>query len=80
MTSIAAANVGIPDRGTIAPGKYADLVLFDPDSVADRATTSAPREPAAGIRAVWVNGQVVYHDGAVTGVYSGRVVRRAGGR
>ena len=76
MTSLSAAHVGIANRGRIAPGFYADLVLFDPATVADRATPAAPREPSAGIRTVWVNGQVVYESGSVTGRHPGRVIRR----
>src|SRR5207245_848098 len=49
MTSLAAANVGLSDRGVIAPGKYADLVLFDPQLIADRATTAEPRAVSTGI-------------------------------
>jgi N-acyl-D-amino-acid deacylase len=77
MTSLAAAHMGIVDRGRIAPGYFADLVLFDPATVIDRATPTAPRETAVGIRTVWVNGEVVYVGGAVTGRHPGRVVRRA---
>lgn len=76
MTSLGAAHVGIADRGRIASGYFADLVLFDPATVIDRATPIAPRETAVGIRTVWVNGAVVYDAGAVTGRYPGRVVRR----
>ena len=49
MTSLAAHNIGISDRGTIVPGAYADLVLFDPATVVDRATTSEPHAVSAGI-------------------------------
>ncbi len=77
MTSLAAANVGLTDRGVIAPNKPADLVLFDPQTVADRATTADPHAVSVGIRTVWVNGTVVYNDGSVTGSYPGRVLRRA---
>jgi N-acyl-D-amino-acid deacylase len=76
MTSLSAAHVGIRDRGRIAPGYFADLVLFDPATVLDRATPTAPRETAVGIHRVWVNGEVVYDGRRVTGRYPGRVVRR----
>jgi N-acyl-D-amino-acid deacylase len=76
MTSLAAAHMGIVDRGRIGPGYFADLVLFDPATVIDRATPTAPRETAVGIRTVWVNGEVVYEGGALTGRHPGRVVRR----
>jgi N-acyl-D-amino-acid deacylase len=76
MTGLAAANVGIRDRGRIVPGGRADLVLFDPDVVADRATVDAPHEPSIGIRTVWVNGTVVFQEGRTTGSRPGRVLRR----
>jgi N-acyl-D-amino-acid deacylase len=76
MTSLAAANVGLIDRGIIAAGKHADLVLFDPATVADRATTSDPHAMSTGIETVWVNGQAVFQKGGATGLYPGRVLRR----
>jgi N-acyl-D-amino-acid deacylase len=76
MTSLSAMHVGIRDRGRIAPGNFADLVLFDPSTVGDRATPTAPRERSVGIRTVWVNGDVVYQNGAGTGRHPGRVLRR----
>jgi N-acyl-D-amino-acid deacylase len=74
-TSLAAANVGIPSRGRIAPGLYADLVLLDTTTLADRATPANPHLGSTGVRAVWVNGVLVY-DGAPTGAFPGRVIRR----
>jgi N-acyl-D-amino-acid deacylase len=76
MTSLAAANVGIRNRGTIAPNAFADLVLFDPALVADRADFGHAQEVAVGVRTVWVNGQVVWDNGKTTGTYSGRPLRR----
>jgi N-acyl-D-amino-acid deacylase len=74
-TSLAAANVGITNRGRIAPGFFADLVLLDTAQLADRATPKEPHLTATGVRAVWVNGALVYN-GSVTGVFPGRVIRR----
>ena len=76
MTSLAAANIGLDDRGVIAPHKYADLVLFDPNTVADRATTAEPHAMSIGIDTVWVNGDVAFRSSGATGAYSGRVLRR----
>jgi N-acyl-D-amino-acid deacylase len=76
MTSLAAANVGLMGRGAIAPGQAADLVLFDPAAVADRATTDDPHAVSSGIRSVWVNGELVFDQGRTTGARPGRVIRR----
>ena len=76
MTSLAARNVGIEQRGTIAAGTFADLVLFDPTAITDHATFETPQAMATGVQTVWVNGAVVYAAGAVTGRYAGVVVKR----
>jgi N-acyl-D-amino-acid deacylase len=76
MTSLAAANVGIRDRGRIAPGMKADLVLFDPASVIDRATPADPHALSTGVAKVWVNGVLAYQDGKVTGARAGVVLKR----
>src|SRR5690348_13365873 len=76
MTSLAAANVGIGDRGRIAPGMAADLVLFDPGTVLDRATPTNPHALSTGIVKVWVNGALAFENGRVTGERAGRVLRR----
>jgi N-acyl-D-amino-acid deacylase len=77
MTSLAAEHVGIRDRGRVAPGMFADLVLFDPTTVIDRATPQQPHLTSVGITRVWVNGQEVYANGATTGIRSGRPIMRA---
>ena len=76
MTSMSAANVGVKQRGLIAQGNYADLVLFDPATVIDRSTTKDPRSLSEGIDTVWVNGQVVYQAGKATGQHPGQILRR----
>jgi N-acyl-D-amino-acid deacylase len=68
--------MGLKQRGTIAAGNYADLVLFDPATVIDRATTKDPRALSEGIDTVWVNGEVVFETGKATGAYPGRVLKR----
>ncbi len=57
MTGQAAANLGLQNRGRIEPGAFADLVLFDPDTVLDRATALEPQATSVGIELVWVNGR-----------------------
>ena len=77
MTSLPAQQVGIVERGSIAVGNYADLVLFDPETVMDRSTTEDPHIPSVGIDKVWVNGQLVFAGGEVTGNRPGTPIRRA---
>ncbi len=79
MTGLTAGRFGLRDRGTLAPGRYADLVLFDPATVIDRATFDDPATPADGIRLVVCNGRAVWRDGAPTGARPGRVIRRREG-
>lgn len=74
MTSLPAARLGLADRGTIRVGAKADLVLFDPATIADRSTFESPRELAEGVRAVWVNGERVWRDGHATGARPGHVL------
>jgi N-acyl-D-amino-acid deacylase len=76
MTSLAAAHMGIRDRGRIAPGMYADLVLFDPGTVMDRATPQEPHLTSVGISRVWVNGTEVFVDGKPTGARPGLTIKR----
>jgi N-acyl-D-amino-acid deacylase len=76
MTSLAAANVGIKDRGAIEPGFFADLVLFDPVTVSDRASFQAPQATAVGVSTVWVNGRVAFDHGAASADFPGRALRR----
>ncbi len=75
MTSLPAAQFGLRDRGTIAPGMHADLVVFDPEHVVDRATYENPFVAPDGIRDVYVNGRAVVRDGALTGARPGHVLR-----
>ncbi len=75
MTSLTARQFGLKDRGVIRAGAYADLVLFDADTIADNATFDRPKAPASGIQMVMVNGRTVWHDGAHTGDRPGRALR-----
>ncbi len=76
MTSLPSAWYGFRDRGTISPGAYADLVVFDPTAIADSATFTSPRQNAAGIDTVMCNGRVTWTAGAHTGARPGRVLAR----
>ncbi len=76
MSAVAADVFGFKDRGVLREGAFADLVLFDPQTVIDAATFSAPTAKSRGIRKVWVNGVLSYDDGDATGGGGGRVLRR----
>jgi N-acyl-D-amino-acid deacylase len=80
LTSLPAENLRLERRGRLAPGWYADLVLFDPDSIADHATYDHPHQYATGVKHVLVNGTFVLKDGKHTGAMPGRVVRGPGWR
>ena len=75
MTSLPASRFGLSGRGRLAPGAYADIVVFDADTIEDRATFDDPTQPAAGIDFVLVNGQIIWRDGAPTGARPGRALR-----
>ena len=77
MTGLAADHMGLHDRGYVREGQAADLVLFDPDTVIDRATPDTPKRLSEGVAAVWVGGQLVYADGRATGARPGRFLRRS---
>jgi N-acyl-D-amino-acid deacylase len=80
MTSLPARRVGLEDRGLIAPGMKADLVLFDPATVIDRSTFEEPRKLATGIVAVIVNGETVWNGSRATGARPGRALAGPGVR
>ncbi len=77
MTGLPARRLGLRDRGVLAVGAKADVVVFDAATVADRATYEDPHRYAAGIGHVLVNGRVVVADGEHTGALPGRVLRPA---
>jgi N-acyl-D-amino-acid deacylase len=78
LTGRSAKRLKLTDRGLIREGYAADLVLFDPDTVADAATFDNPRQPATGIPYVLVNGTPVMDDGRHTGALAGHSIRGAG--
>ncbi len=73
-----ATRLSIPDRGVLRPGMYADVVVFDPAAIGDRATFEAPHQLSVGMRHVFVNGVAVLRDGVHTGATPGRIVRGPG--
>ena len=75
MTGLPARYLGITDRGIITPGAHADLVLFDPATVLDRATLQNSDALSLGIERVWVNGRLVYQERRSTGARTGQVLR-----
>jgi N-acyl-D-amino-acid deacylase len=78
MTSLPAANLSLRRRGRLAPGYFADVVVFDPAAVQDHATFERPHQYATGVLHVFVNGARVLADGEHTGALPGRVVRGPG--
>jgi len=74
MTSLSCDRFGFVDRGRIAEGQFADLVLFDPATVIDTATYDDPKQEAVGIDLVVVNGRIALRDGVHTGVGGGRLL------
>jgi N-acyl-D-aspartate/D-glutamate deacylase len=76
MTSLSAAKLGLRDRGLLRAGQYADVTLFAPEKVIDRATYTSPFHYGEGIEYVIVNGQVALDRGKHTGALPGRALRR----
>ena len=76
MTSLGAAHVGLSDRGVVKPGYVADLVLFDPLTITDKATIENPKQLSEGIAGVWVNGERVWNGRNVTSARPGVLVSR----
>lgn len=75
MTGLPAQEFGFVDRGVLKVGYFADLVVFDPETVLDRATFENPEQPSAGIESVFVNGVVVWEEGRATGARPGSILQ-----
>jgi N-acyl-D-aspartate/D-glutamate deacylase len=75
-TSLPAAILGLTDRGEIAPGRVADLVVFEPERFIDQATYEEPHAYASGVRHVFVAGEPAVWKGSPTGALRGRALRR----
>jgi N-acyl-D-amino-acid deacylase len=80
LTSLPADNLGLRKRGRLGTGYYADVVVFDPAQISDRATFENPHQYATGVAHVLVNGTPVIREGEHTGAFPGRVVRGPGWR
>ena len=80
MTSLPAQKLGLRDRGLLRPGLYADITVFDPGKVIDRATFDSPHQFSEGIVEVFVNGVAVVDQGKITGRLPGRILRGPGYR
>ena len=78
MSSALCDRLGLRDRGQLREGFYADVVIFDPDTVGDRATFTDSHQLSVGVRDVWVNGERVFAEGAHTGALPGRIVSGSG--
>jgi N-acyl-D-amino-acid deacylase len=76
MTGLTARNFGLAGRGVVQEGAFADLTIFNPETVADAASFAKPIAPAKGIHIVLVNGVVVWRDGGPSGARPGQVLRR----
>jgi N-acyl-D-amino-acid deacylase len=77
MTSLPAQTIGLPDRGAIRPGMWADVCVFDPERIAHMATYFEPRQYCVGIEYLLVNGEVAMDGGKLTGALAGQVLVRA---
>ncbi|MDE0069392.1 MAG: D-aminoacylase [Caldilineaceae bacterium] len=78
MSSALCDRLGLRDRGQLREGFYADVVIFDPETVGDKATFAEPHQLSVGVRDVWINGERVYAFGAHTGALPGRIVSGPG--
>ncbi|HLU90730.1 MAG TPA: amidohydrolase family protein, partial [Cyclobacteriaceae bacterium] len=78
MTSLPAKRLGLTDRGSIEEGKKADIVVFDPNTVIDKATFSQPHQYPDGIHYVLVNGIMTIADNKATEQFTGEVLRKNG--
>ena len=75
LSWLPAENLGIEKRGALTPGYFADIVVFDPQTIRDHATFAKPHQLATGVRHVFVNGEQVLKEGEHTGATPGHVVR-----
>jgi N-acyl-D-amino-acid deacylase len=80
MSALPAATLGLRDRGVLRPGSFADVAVFDPATVGDRATFGNPHQLSVGVSAVLINGKVTISGGTFTGELAGRALAGPGAR
>ena len=80
ITSLPAEREHLAKRGLLKPGFYADITIFDPATIIDKATYAAPNQVSEGVHYVFVNGQLEYENGDLTGAMAGRALRGPGWR
>jgi len=78
ITSLPARRMRLRDRGLLKPGLFADITIFDPATIIDKATYEEPAQPSQGVKYVFVNGLLEYELGKLTGAQAGRVLRGPG--
>ena len=78
ITSLPAQRERLPERGLLREGFFADITIFDPATIIDKASYENPTQISAGVKYVFVNGQLEYEDGKLTGAQFGRVLRGPG--
>ncbi len=76
MTGLPASRLGLAGRGILRQGAFADVTVFDPAAISDRATYDHPQQYSVGVRFVLVNGAIAVEDGELTGVRNGRLLRK----
>jgi N-acyl-D-amino-acid deacylase len=75
LTSLPASRLGVTDRGVVKPGNWADLAIFDPQTLSERGTVFEPNQLATGMKHVLVNGVLTLSNGTLTGQHGGSVIR-----
>ncbi|MPZ18035.1 MAG: amidohydrolase family protein [Luteitalea sp.] len=80
LSGLPASNLGLEARGTLGSGMFADVVVFDPETITDLATYEKPHQLASGVEHVWVNGVRVLKDGEHTGARPGRALKGPGAK
>ena len=78
MTSLPAQRERLVDRGLLKTGYFADITIFDPEAIKDVATYAQPAQISQGVKYVFVNGQLEFEDGKLTGATAGRALRGPG--